>query len=69
MLELVDAFSQPGNEMKALREIRHVLRPSGQLLIYQMPADCARRPRLQIAFAQPSRWCIRNHRRCSLISL
>ena len=37
VLEHVDEFSQPGNEIKSLHEIARVLRPGGYLLIYQLP--------------------------------
>jgi SAM-dependent methyltransferase len=37
VLEHVDEGSQPGNEMKSLREIHRVLRANGTLLIYQLP--------------------------------
>ena len=37
VLEHVDEYSQPGNEMKSLQEMRRVLRPGGALLIYQLP--------------------------------
>jgi ubiquinone/menaquinone biosynthesis C-methylase UbiE len=37
VLEHVDEHTQPGNEMKSLREIHRVLKPTGKLLIYQLP--------------------------------
>ncbi len=38
VLEHVDEESgQPGNELNSLREIARILRPGGQLLIYQLP--------------------------------
>ena len=37
VLEHVDEFSEPGNEIQSLREIRRVLRPGGQFVIYQLP--------------------------------
>jgi SAM-dependent methyltransferase len=37
VLEHVDEFSQPGNEILSLREIRRVLTPRGHFPIYQLP--------------------------------
>jgi SAM-dependent methyltransferase len=37
VLEHVDEHSEPGNEIKSLREIGRVLRKGGRLLIYQLP--------------------------------
>jgi SAM-dependent methyltransferase len=37
VLEHVDEFSQPGNEIISLREIARVLRPRGTFFIYQLP--------------------------------
>jgi SAM-dependent methyltransferase len=37
VLEHVDEFSEPGNERRSLQEIRRVLRPDGDFLIYQLP--------------------------------
>jgi SAM-dependent methyltransferase len=37
VLEHVDEFSEPGNELKSLDEIRRVLRPGGYFPIYQLP--------------------------------
>lgn len=37
VLEHVDEFSQPGNELVSLKEIRRVLRPGGYFPIYQLP--------------------------------
>ena len=37
VLEHVDEFSQPGNEVVSLGEIRRVLRAEGQFFIYQLP--------------------------------
>jgi SAM-dependent methyltransferase len=37
VLEHVDEFSEPGNELVSLREIRRVLRPGGYFPIYQLP--------------------------------
>jgi len=37
VLEHVDEFSQPGNEVRSLAEIRRVLKPGGHFLIYQLP--------------------------------
>jgi SAM-dependent methyltransferase len=37
VLEHVDEYSQPGNEILSLREIHRVLVPSGRFLVYQLP--------------------------------
>jgi len=37
VLEHVDEYSEPGNEVPALREIHRVLRPGGYFPIYQLP--------------------------------
>jgi 2-polyprenyl-3-methyl-5-hydroxy-6-metoxy-1,4-benzoquinol methylase len=37
VLEHVDEFSQPGNEVLSLHEIRRVLKPGGYFPIYQLP--------------------------------
>jgi SAM-dependent methyltransferase len=37
VLEHVDEFSEPGNEIKSLQEIARILRPDGKLFIYQLP--------------------------------
>lgn len=37
VLEHVDEFSEAGNELESLRQIRRVLRPGGNFLIYQLP--------------------------------
>ncbi len=37
VLEHVDEFSSPGNELLSLAEIRRVLRPDGHFPIYQLP--------------------------------
>src|SRR5688500_11625103 len=37
VLEHVDEFSRPGNEVRSLGEIRRVMRPHGHFFIYQLP--------------------------------
>lgn len=37
VLEHVDEYSQPGNEVISLEEIHRVLRPGGHFVIYQLP--------------------------------
>jgi SAM-dependent methyltransferase len=37
VLEHVDEFSEPGNEVRSLEEIHRVLRPGGHFFIYQLP--------------------------------
>ncbi len=37
VLEHVDEFSQPGNEINSLKEIHRILEKNGKLLIYQLP--------------------------------
>ncbi|HEY8176496.1 MAG TPA: class I SAM-dependent methyltransferase [Gemmatimonadaceae bacterium] len=41
VLEHVDEFSETGNEIESLREIRRVLRPNGHFAIYQLPQRAA----------------------------
>ncbi len=60
VLEHVDEFSQKGNEMKSLREIRRVLKPNGKLLIYQLPQRHAWQEsiirRYKLGYAHPRRY-------------
>ncbi len=60
VLEHVDEFSQPGNEMKSLHEIARVLGPGGHLLIYQLPQRYAWQEaiirRLHLGYAHPRRY-------------
>lgn len=60
VLEHVDECSQPGNEMKSLREIRRVLKPNGKLLIYQLPQRDAWQEaiirRYRLGYAHPRRY-------------
>jgi SAM-dependent methyltransferase len=41
VLEHVDEFSQPGNEIRSLAEIRRVLKPEGYFPVYQLPQRLA----------------------------
>lgn len=60
VLEHVDEFSQPGNEVKSLAEIRRVLRPGGAFVIYQLPQRFAWQEaivrRLGLGYAHPRRY-------------
>ena len=60
VLEHVDECSQPGNEILSLREIARILRPGGQLLIYQLPQRHAWQEavirRLHLGYAHPRRY-------------
>jgi SAM-dependent methyltransferase len=60
VLEHVDEHSEPGNERKSLRELARVLRPGGQLLIYQLPQRYAWQEalirRLKLGYAHPRRY-------------
>jgi SAM-dependent methyltransferase len=62
VLEHVDEFSQPGNEIKSLEEIARVLKPGGRLLIYQLPQRFAWQEaivrRLRLGYAHPRRYTI-----------
>jgi SAM-dependent methyltransferase len=60
VLEHVDEFSEPGNELESLREIGRVLRPGGRLLIYQLPQLHAWQEavvrRFRLAYSHPRRY-------------
>lgn len=60
VLEHVDEYSQPGNEMKSLREIHRILKPEGKLLIYQLPQVHAWQEaiirRFKLGYAHPRRY-------------
>jgi SAM-dependent methyltransferase len=60
VLEHVDEFSQPGNQLKSLHEIARVLRPGGFLLIYQLPQRYAWQEaiirHLRLGYAHPRRY-------------
>src|SRR5579862_6647551 len=62
VLEHVDEFSAPGNEVKSLREISRILRPGGHLLIYQLPQRYAWMEaivrRLRLGYAHPRRYTL-----------
>jgi SAM-dependent methyltransferase len=60
VLEHVDEFSQPGNEMKSLSELKRVLKPDGLLFIYQLPQCYAWQEaiirRFKLGYAHPRRY-------------
>ena len=60
VLEHVDEYSQPGNELKSLREIARVLRPNGHFLIYQLPQRYAWQETIircsRLGYAHPRRY-------------
>ncbi len=60
VLEHVDEFSEPGNEIKSLRELHRVLKPGGQLLIYQLPQVHAWQEamirRFKLGYSHPRRY-------------
>lgn len=61
VLEHVDECSGvPGSELKSLREIARVLRPSGKFLIYQLPQQLAWQEavvrRFKLGYAHPRRY-------------
>lgn len=60
VLEHVDEFSQPGNEMKSLAEIHRILNPGGKFLIYQLPQRNAWQEsiirRFKLGYAHPRRY-------------
>ena len=60
VLEHVDEYSQPGNELKSLRELARVLRPNGYLLIYQLPQRYAWQETIircsRLGYAHPRRY-------------
>lgn len=60
VLEHVDEFSEPGNELKSLHEIARVLRPGGTFLVYQLPQRHAWQEavirRFKLGYAHPRRY-------------
>lgn len=60
VLEHVDEFSQPGNEIKSLVEIARLLRPGGKLFIYQLPQRDAWQEatlrRFNLGYSHPRRY-------------
>ncbi len=60
VLEHVDEHTEPGNEMKSLGEIHRVLKPTGKLLIYQLPQRDAWQEsvirRFRLGYAHPRRY-------------
>ncbi len=60
VLEHVDEFSAPGNELKSLRELHRVLKPGGQLFIYQLPQVHAWQEvvirRFKLGYSHPRRY-------------
>ena len=60
VLEHVDEFSQPGNELKSLREIRRILRRDGHFPIYYLPQrhswQEAVARRLRLGYSHPRRY-------------
>jgi ubiquinone/menaquinone biosynthesis C-methylase UbiE len=60
VLEHVDEHSQPGNELKSLREIARVLKPGGSFLIYQLPQQYAWQEalirRFKLGYSHPRRY-------------
>lgn len=60
VLEHVDEHSQPGNELKSLREIARVLWPGGMFLIYQLPQRYAWQEaairRFKLGYSHPRRY-------------
>lgn len=60
VLEHVDEFSQPGNEMKSLAEIQRILKPGGKFLIFQLPQRYAWQEsiirRFKLGYAHPRRY-------------
>ena len=67
VLEHVDEYSQPGNELKSLAEIKRVLRTTGRLLIYQLPQKDAWQEaiirRLKLGYSHPRRYTTSEIRR------
>lgn len=67
VLEHVDEFSEPGNELKSLAEIRRVLKPRRHFLIYQLPQQYAWTEalmrHLQRGYTHPRRYTARQIRR------
>jgi SAM-dependent methyltransferase len=62
VLEHVDEYSQPGNEIKSLLEIARVLRPGGLFLIYQLPQRYAWQEavirRFHLGYTHPRRYMV-----------
>lgn len=60
VLEHVDEYTEPGNERRALAEIRRVLKPGGRFVIYQLPQlhtwQEAIVRRLKLGYAHPRRF-------------
>ena len=60
VLEHVDEFSEPGNEVRSLGEIRRVLTSRGVLLIYQLPQRYSSQEAisrtLRLGYAHPRRF-------------
>lgn len=60
VLEHVDEYSQPGNEIKSLGEIARVLRPGSLFFIYQLPQQYAWQEfairHLKLGYAHPRRF-------------
>jgi len=60
VLEHVDEFSAPGNEVRSMQEIARVLRPGGLFLVYQLPQRYAWQEavirRLELGYAHPRRF-------------
>lgn len=67
VLEHVDEFSEPGNEVISLREIRRVLKPDGHFLIYQLPQQYtwqeAVTRTLRLGYSHPRRFTEREIRK------
>jgi SAM-dependent methyltransferase len=66
VLEHVDEYSQPGNEIVSLAELRRVLKPHGYLVIYQLPqqhswTEAVSRT-LKLGYAHPRRFTEREIR-------
>jgi SAM-dependent methyltransferase len=60
VLEHVDEFSKPGNELLSLQEIHRVLKPGGVFFIFQLPQKCSWQEslirRLKLGYAHPRRY-------------
>ena len=63
VLEHIDEHSEPGNEMKSLREIQRILKPGGKLMIYQLPQVHAWQEtmirRFKLGYSHPRRYTAR----------
>jgi SAM-dependent methyltransferase len=66
VLEHVDEFSQPGNELLSLKEIHRVLRPHGWFSIYQLPQQHAWQEAISrrrgVGYSHPRRFTAREIR-------